>query len=318
MQVSEDWDHDKAQLLSMSVVVIVGATASGKSSLAVEVAVALRDHGRLAEVVNADSMLLYRGMDIGTAKPTQAEQQGIPHHLIDVLDLHQSASVAWFQQHARAAIADIRSRGGVAVVVGGSALYLRAIIDHFDFPGQDLEIRARWQQQLDLYGAQAMHAKLADISPESAAQIEPGNARRIVRALEVAQLTGGHRPTLPEWSYALQDVSQFGLEAERALLDQRIEDRVEQMWAAGLVSEVRHLMARGLRDAPTASKAIGYAQTMDFLDGSISESEAIDSIKRATRKFHRRQLAWYRRDPRIHWLNVGDNSNCATIVAAIS
>lgn len=302
----------------MSVVVISGATASGKSGLAVDVALRLRELGRLAEIVNSDSMLVYRGMDIGTAKPTAEEMKGIPHHLVDVMDIHETASVAWFQENARAAIADIRGRGGVAVVVGGSALYVRAIVDHFEFPGHDAVVRERWEQELKRRGPEALHRILQERSPASAAQIGPGNGRRLVRALEVDEITGGHTPTLPEWTYFLDDVHQFGLTTDRAVLDARIEARVDAMWEAGLVDEVRRLMDEGLEDAVTASRAIGYHQTMAFLRGECTEEEARSVVKKATRRFFRRQLSWYRRDPRIEWLPVGGAGNVERVVASVS
>ncbi|RRD47483.1 tRNA (adenosine(37)-N6)-dimethylallyltransferase MiaA [Tessaracoccus sp. OH4464_COT-324] len=299
------------------VIVIVGPTASGKSKLAVDVALALVSRGTLAEVVNADSMLVYRGMDIGTAKPTQAERRGVVHHLIDFMEVTESASVAEFQRLARAAIADVRARNGVPIVVGGSALYTRAIVDEFEFPGSDAEVRARWEAELQRIGVEALHERLRETAPESAARIEPGNARRIVRALEVAELTGSHSASLPEWTYAIENVHQFGLTMERAVLDQRITDRVSAMWAEGLVAEVSALLGRGLRAGRTASRAIGYRQVIDYLDGRISEDESRDAVARATKRFFRKQLGWYRRDPRIIWLQADAKDNVETILAAL-
>lgn len=302
----------------MSVIVLVGATATGKSALAVECAHALKARGVDAEIVNADSMLVYRGMDIGTAKPTEAERGGIVHHLIDTMEISEVASVADFQTRARAAIDGVVGAGGVPIVVGGSSLYVHAIVDQFEFPGQDADIRGRWQAELDRIGPQALHERLRSISPESAARIEPGNGRRIVRALEVAELTGTHRPSLPAWTYALDGVRQFGLELPREQLDSRINARVEAMWAAGLVAEVAGLMEHGLRDSVTASRAIGYRQVIEFLDGNCTEEDAKEAVKRATRRFFRRQLAWYRRDHRITWLPAGDASNVEAILTSVS
>lgn len=296
------------------VIVLVGPTASGKSSLAVDVACALRVDGIAAEVVNADSMLVYRGMDIGTAKPAPAERRGVPHHLVDVLDVTATASVAWFQARARALIEEIRARDGVPVLVGGSALYTRAIVDEFEFPGSDERVRARWEAELERLGAPALHAELARIAPASAAKIEPGNGRRIVRALEIAELTGGHEASLPEWTYALDGVHQFGLTLDREELDRRIDERVEQMWADGLVDEVRRLLGEGLRDGRTAIRAIGYRQVVAMLDGEIDEAEAKAQVQRATRRFFRKQLGWYRRDHRIHWLPAGAEGNVEQIL----
>jgi tRNA dimethylallyltransferase len=290
-----------------AVPVLVGATASGKTALAVRLAQRLITEGQPAEIVNADAMLIYRGMDIGTAKPTTAERGGVPHHLIDILQITDTASVAEFQQLARQAIAECRKRGVVPVVVGGSALYVRAIVDEFDFPGTDPTIRSRLEAELDRLGPEALHRRLADLDPDAAAAILPGNGRRTVRALEVMELTG--RPfsaRLPGHRYALDGVVQIGLDVPRPELDQRIADRVERMWADGFVEEVRQLEERGLRDGLTASRGLGYRQVLDFLAGEISEDEARDRTITATRKFARRQDGWFRKDPRITWLDPQD------------
>ncbi len=297
-------------------IVLVGPTATGKSRLAVGLALALAARGHPAEVVNADSMLVYRGMDIGTAKPTEEERAGVPHHLIDIADVTERASVAEFQRLARGVIAGLRSRGVVPVLVGGSALYTRAVVDRFDFPGSDPEVRARWEAELDRVGARALHARLAEVAPESAEKIEPGNGRRTVRALEVLELTGGHAPSVPEWTYELDDVHQFGLDLDRAELDARIDARVDQMWRDGIVEEVRGLLDAGLRDGTTAVRAIGYRQVVEFLDGACTEEQAKAAVKRATRTFFRKQLGWYRRDPRIEWLPAGDPANVDRILVA--
>ncbi len=303
--------------MSAPLIVLVGPTATGKSRLAVDLALALAVRGRPAEIVNADSMLVYRGMDIGTAKPTADERSGFPHHLVDIAEVTERASVAEFQALARAAIAEVRGRGAVPILVGGSALYTRAIVDRFEFPGSDPEVRARWEAELERVGAHALHARLAGVAPESAAKIEPGNGRRTVRALEVLELTGGHAPSVPEWTYELDDVHQFGLELDRAELDARIDERVDRMWADGLVDEVRGLLNRGLREGVTAVRAIGYRQVVEFLDGACTEDEAKDAVKRATRTFFRKQLGWYRRDPRIEWLPAGVPRNVDRILAAV-
>lgn len=283
------------------IVALNGPTASGKSALAVDLAVRLTERGRPAEIVNADSMLVYRGMDIGTAKPSESERRGVRHHLVDIMEVTETASVADFQRLARAAIADCRSRGVVPIVVGGSALYMRAILDVFEFPGTDPAVRARWEAELERVGPAALHAHLAELDPDAAAQILPGNGRRIVRALEVITLTGAFTPTLPTWTYALTGVVQWGLDLPRDVMDARIDARVDAMWAAGLVAEVRGLLDRGLRDGRTASMALGYRQVLAFLDGELTETEAIDATKRGTRRFARKQLSWFRRDTRIRW-----------------
>jgi len=284
-------------------IVIVGPTASGKSGLAVALAQAYAAAGQRAEVVSADSMLLYRGMDVGTAKPTAHERDGIVHHLVDVLDVTQTASVAQFQSMARAAVADCLARGVVPILVGGSALYVRAVVDAFEFPGTDPGVRARLESELEALGPQALHARLAERDPVAAARIEPANGRRVVRALEVGELTGRpYAAELPERRYALTDVVQIGLDVPRPVLDERIRRRVDVMWAAGLVAEVRRLERAGLRDGLTASRALGYRQVLQHLDGELDEAAAREATVVATRRFARRQDAWFRKDERITWL----------------
>ncbi|GAA1428784.1 tRNA (adenosine(37)-N6)-dimethylallyltransferase MiaA [Microlunatus lacustris] len=287
-------------------VVLVGPTAVGKSALAVALARRYRERGRPAEVVNADSMLVYRGMDIGTAKPTPQERGGVPHHLLDIFDVTQTATVAEFQQLARTAIADCRDRGVIPVVVGGSALYVRAVVDDFVFPGTDAETRARLEGELAAVGPEILHARLTALDPASAATIGPANGRRLVRALEVVELTGApYAATLPVHRYALPGVVQIGLRIDRVTLDARIAQRVDAMWAAGFVDEVRGLAARspGLREGVTASRALGYRQLLAHLDGELSEDEARAQTVRGTRRFARRQGGWFPRDPRISWLD---------------
>jgi tRNA dimethylallyltransferase len=290
------------------VVALNGPTASGKTAVAVDLAHRLAAWDLPAEVVNADSMLVYRGMDIGTAKPTLAERQGVPHHLIDILDVTRSASVAEFQTLARAAIAECRSRGVVPLLAGGSALYVHAILDDFRFPATDPAIRARLEGELAEVGAAELHRRLSTLAPAAAAGILPGNGRRIVRALEVIELTGGFTSTLPSWDYALGDVVQFGLEVPRDVLDARIEQRVHRMWADGLVAEVAGLVERGLRDGRTASRALGYRQVLAFLDGELTEEQAREATITGTRRFSRKQLGWFRRDARIRWLPAAGES----------
>ena len=242
-------------------------------------------------------------MDIGTAKPTPAERGGVPHHLIDVLDVRETATVAEFQQRARNAIADCQGRGVVSVLVGGSALYVRAIVDDFRFPGTDPALRAELEGELAAVGPEALHRRLAKLDPASAAQILPGNGRRVVRALEVIGLTGDRfSADLPPRHYALAGVVQVGLDIDRHRLDQRIAERVDRMWADGLVDEVRRLAETGLREGLTASRALGYRQVLAYLDGETTEDEARTRTVAATRRFARRQDSWFRKDPRIVWL----------------
>jgi len=300
------------------VVAVVGPTAAGKSDLAVALAQRLG-----GEVVNADSMQLYRGMDIGTAKPTVAERRGVAHHLLDVLDVTEPATVAEYQGWARAALADCRARGKPPVLVGGSALYVRAVLDRFRFPGTDPVVRAELEAELEATGPVGMHQRLADVDPDAAAMILPGNARRVVRALEVVRLTG--RPfsaTLPGHEYAYEEgvtpCVQLGVDVPRAVLRERIAARVDRMWTAGLVDEVRALDAAGLRRSRTASRALGYAQVLRQLAGEHTEAEARDETVRATRRFARRQDAWFRRDPRIQWLPYDADDLVERAVATVA
>lgn len=292
-----------------AVVAVVGPTASGKSDVAVALAELLRDHepsGNGAEAVNADAMQFYRGMDVGTAKTTAAQMRGVPHHLLDVLDITEPADVASFQGRARAAFADITARGRVPVLVGGSGLYVRAALDDLRFPGTDPEVRARYEQDLTSRGPAALHALLAERDPAAAAAILPSNGRRIVRALEVGEITG--RPfaaSLPRQRYVRPAV-QVGLAVPREQLDARIDARVHRMRAAGLTREVRALADHGLREGLTASRALGYAQVLDALDGRTDEDEAYELTARATRRFARKQESWFRRDPRVHWIQAPD------------
>ncbi len=287
---------------ALPVVAIVGPTAAGKSDLAVSLA-----RGLGGEVVNTDSMQLYRGMDVGTAKLPLAEQAGVTHHLLDVLDVTQTASVAAFQRDARAVIDRCRSRGVLPVLVGGSALYTRAVLDEFDFPGTDPEVRARLQRELEEQGPERLHRRLAEVDPEAAQRIIASNGRRIVRALEVVELTG--RPfsaSLPRQEYLDPATVQIGLDCPREVLDRRIELRVRRMWRDGLVDEVRRLEAQGLREGLTAGRALGYQQVLSFLAGECTESEALEATVRGTRRFARRQDSWLRKDPRIVWLRFDD------------
>ncbi|HEY5032035.1 MAG TPA: tRNA (adenosine(37)-N6)-dimethylallyltransferase MiaA [Actinomycetes bacterium] len=278
---------------------VVGPTAVGKSDLAV--ALARRLGG---EVVNADSMQLYRGMDIGTAKLTMAERAGVAHHLLDVLDVRQDANVAAYQEQALAVVADIRRRGKVPVLVGGSGLYVAAVVSGLAFPGTDAVIRARLEDELAAEGAPALHAMLTAVDPEAAAAILPSNGRKLVRALEVVELTGGpFRAVLPELGAdGPGSWLRIGVTAPRPDLAARIGARVDRMWALGLVDEVRRLAAEGLREGRTAARALGYAQVLRHLAGVSSEERARVDTVNATRRFVRRQESWFGRDPSIRWL----------------
>ena len=291
---------------------ILGPTASGKSDLAVAVAQRL---SQPAEIVSTDSMQIYVGMDIGTATPTAEEQGGVPHHLLDVWDPTHAVSVAEFQQAARAAIVDIRERQAVPVVVGGSGLYVSAVLDDLRFPGTDPVVRARLEAELESGGVEAMHARLLAVDPVAAQAILPTNGRRIVRALEVIELTGEpFVATLPD-PVGVFPAVRIGLEVPRDELDARIEQRVDRMWDAGFVDEVRSLGAAGLANTPTASRALGYQQVLAALSGECSEAQARQDTIDATRKFARRQQRWFRRDRRITWISYSSASAVDEVLA---
>lgn len=283
------------------IVAIVGATATGKSDLALDLAERLG-----GEIVNTDAMQVYRGMDIGTAKLAIEQRRGIPHHLIDIAEVSEVASVATFQGLARAAIADCRARSVTPILVGGSALYTRAILDEFEFPGTDPAVRARLESELEEQGSAVLHARLERLDPAAAQGILVSNGRRIVRALEVIEMRGSFSSSLPEHVYRDPNAHQIGLDIDRPTLDQRIARRVDRMWADGLVGEARRLIPRGLRESRTASRAIGYQQALAFIDGDLDERQAREQIATATRRFARRQDSWFRKDARVHWLPYDD------------
>jgi tRNA dimethylallyltransferase len=291
------------------VIAVVGPTATGKSDLALDLAEELG-----GEVVNADASQLYRGMDIGTAKLPLGERRGIPHHQLDVLDVTQEASVAAYQQAARADLAGILTRGRHPVVAGGSGLYVRAALDRLEIPPTDPDVRRRLEAEAAELGTPAMFERLRGADPAAAAAIEPNNSRRIVRALEVIELTG--RPfsaTMPRRDYLWPTLA-LGLEVPREVLDERIEQRVQRMWRDGLLDEVRGLEAQGLRQGRTASRAIGYAQALAQLDGDLTEAEAQQQTAALTRRLARRQESWFRPDPRIAWLDPREEDVAARAV----
>jgi tRNA dimethylallyltransferase len=280
------------------VVAVVGPTASGKSDLALRIAETVG-----GEVVGADAMQLYRGMDIGTAKLTLEERRGIPHHLVDVLDVTDEATIARYQVDARAAIDDVRSRGLHPVVAGGSGLYVRAALDHLDIPPTDPAVRARLEDEAERRGGDALYAVLSESDPAAAQAIEPRNVRRVIRALEVLEITG--RPfsaSMPERRHLHPTVT-VGLRPPRTLLDERIDARVAQMWLDGLVDEVRGLVPHGIREGRTASRALGYAQALAEIDGTMTDADARAETAQLTRRYARRQESWFRPDPRITWFD---------------
>lgn len=285
------------------VLAVVGPTATGKSELAVALAQRLG-----GEIVNADSMQLYEGMDIGTAKLPAAERGGVPHHLLDVWPLAKSAAVAEYQIRSRTAIEQISARGRLPILVGGSGLYLRGALDKLDFPGESPALRAGLYAALEDHGAAALHARLAERDPLAAAMILPSNGRRIVRALEVIELTGQPFTARMPGFESIYDCVQIGL--DRTDLGARVDLRVHRMMAAGLLDEIRGLLPLGLRASPTAGKALGYQQLLDVIDdaGTVTGDveEAVQITIRGTRRFVKRQRTWFRRDPRVQWLDAAD------------
>jgi tRNA dimethylallyltransferase len=289
----------------MSLIIVCGATATGKSELAASLAKEIN-----AEVVNADSMQVYKGMDIGTAKLTDEERGGITHHLIDVLDIKEEANVAWYQQIAREKIDQILSSGKSVVVVGGTGLYIKAILDDLNFPDTDPTVRQKITDEAERLGNDVMHERLAKLDPAASLAIPKENIRRVIRALEVIELTGkpftANLPRLESSKYP--DAKQFGLVLDRANLDEKIDKRVEDMWAKGFAREVSILMTQGLEQSGTAKKALGYIQIMNYLNGESDEAFAKEETKRVTRAYARRQETWFSKDERIKWLAPESNS----------
>ncbi len=292
---------------------VVGPTATGKTALAVELALELG-----GEVVNADALQLYRGMDIGTAKATPAERRGVPHHLLDVLDVTETASVAAYQRDARSTIERILDAGRVPVLTGGSGLYVQAVLDDLRFPGTDPQVRARLDAEAADLGTAALYTRLGERDPVAAAAILPTNTRRIVRALEVIEITGEpFSANLPKPGPARWDTVLIGIDREVAELDERVDLRVERMFEAGLVDEVRGLLGRGLREGKTASRALGYQQVLAELDGDGDFAAAAAATAQATRRFVRRQRSWFRRDKRIRWFDGGSPGLAARVAAVL-
>lgn len=284
---------------------IVGATGTGKSDLALKLAEALRERGNPAEIVNADAMQLYRGMDIGTAKLPVSERRGIPHHLLDLRDVTDDAAVAWYQPLARAAIEDVHSRGGDAILVGGSGLYASSVLFDFRFPPRDQAVRERLEHELETLGAAALFARLRETDADTAARVDPKNGRRIVRALEVleqgAQTHGAVLPDQPQLWHAPTRI--LGVHVDRPELVERLDRRVDRMWAQGMLEEVAWLRDQGIERGTTAPRAIGYAQALAQLAGEKTEAEAIAETQALTRRYARRQVSWFKRYPGIEWLS---------------
>jgi tRNA dimethylallyltransferase len=295
-------------------VAVVGPTATGKTALAVELALELG-----GEVVNADAMQLYRGMDIGTAKATVAERRGVPHHLLDVLDVTETASVAAYQRDARAEIERLLAAGKVPVLAGGSGLYVQAVLDDLRFPGTDPAVRARLDAEAAELGTPALYTRLGERDPAAAAAILPTNTRRIVRALEVIEITGEpFSASLPKPGPARYGAVVIGVDREPEELDERVNERVRRMFEAGLVDEVRGLLERGLRDGKTASRALGYQQVITELDGEGDFEAAAAATAQATRRFVRKQRSWFRRDQRIHWFDGAEAGLAARVLDTLA
>jgi tRNA dimethylallyltransferase len=289
----------------MKLIVICGATATGKSDLAVALAQEIN-----AEIINADSMQLYKGMDIGTAKITVEERKGIPHHLMDLLDVTNDANVAWYQEHARAAITEIHARGKNVIVVGGTGLYIKAILDELNFPDTDPVVRAELELEFATKGIGPLFERLEKLDPAAALAIDKANSRRVIRALEVIKITGKpFTANLPrEESSRYPHAQQFGLVMDRDALSERISNRVERMWEQGLVAEAEKLLVAGITQGVTAQRALGYAQVIAQIEGKVTEEEAKEETKRATRQYARRQETWFSRDERITWISPTQNA----------
>jgi len=297
--------------------VVVGATGTGKSGLSLDIATSLAQQGQPAEIVNADAMQLYRGMDIGTAKLPVQERRGIPHYMLDVLEPSEEASVAQFQIDARAAINDIESRGATPILVGGSGLYVSSVIYNFEFPGTDPAIRAELEEELAARGPGLLHARLAQLDAAAATSIGPSNGRRLVRALEVIAITGKPFGSgLPDENAYWRPTTVLGLTSPREILTPRLDKRVENMWRDGLVEEAAALRPAGL--GVTAARAIGYAQALGQLDGTLTEIEAIEQTQALTRKYARRQVSWFKRYPGTEWLDGDDPERVAKAMERVS
>jgi tRNA dimethylallyltransferase len=288
-------------------IAVVGSTGTGKSELAIRIAEALRQEGGAAEIVNADAMQLYKGMDIGTAKLPISERRGIEHHLVDVLEVTQESTAAEYQKIARAKILEIQARAAIPILVGGSMLYVAAVLNNFEFPVRDKDLRASLEQELLDLGPKAMHQKLMELDTSAASRIDPENGRRIVRALEIVTLTGEpFAAALPDEIDSWQEVLEIGLRMDREILVAKLEQRVRGMWSRGMVEETKKLVSMGLRESVTAGYAIGYAQALAQLDGELGQEQAIESTTKLTQKYARRQLSWFKRDTRINWLDALD------------
>lgn len=299
-------------------IAVVGPTGAGKSALAIEIAKHIIAKGGQAEIINCDSMQFYKGMDVGTAKLTLDERQGITHHLFDFLEITDESTAAEYQQIARPLILELQAKGVTPILVGGSMLYVAAVLNRFEFPARDEELRAKLEQDLLDLGPHEMHRRLKELDPVAASRIIPENGRRSVRAIEIVTLTGEpFAAALPEVPEDWQPVLEIGINGDREDLRARLEARVHMMWQQGLIEEVKSLEAKGIRDGKTSSVAIGYAQALKQIDGEMTEAEAIADTVRLTQKYARRQMSWFRRDQRIHWLDYQDSEATAKALALV-
>jgi len=304
--------------VSPDLLCIVGPTGSGKSNLAISAALELQKSGIKAEIVNADAMQFYKGMDIGTAKVSMQERQGIEHHLLDWLEISEENTAARYQVEARKVIAELIEKNVLPIVVGGSMLYIAALINTFEFPGRNEALRAQLEQDLIDLGPGAMHKRLELLDEVAASRIEPQNGRRIVRALEIVMITGEpFAASLPEQFESFLPVLEIGLNSSREHLVERLAQRVQGMWSAGLVDEVKGLIDMGIRDSKTASQAIGYSQALAQLDGKFTEDEAIAETTLLTQRYARRQMSWFRRDPRINWFDYQSETLLADVMSLV-
>lgn len=306
---------EKTQILA-----IVGATGTGKSDLSLDVAEALIAQGHGVEIVNADAMQLYAGMDIGTAKLPFVERRGLPHHMFDVLGVTDEAAVADYQAQARAVISEINDRGHLAILVGGSGLYVSSVLFDFDFPGHDDVIRERLEKEMEELGPGVLFQRLKELAPEAAERIDQQNSRRVVRALEVLEVTGSTAGlgTLPEEAVYWKPTVIVGLAEERKVLVERLDRRVEKMWHDGLLEEVQGLIPQGIEQGITARRAIGYAQALAELSGEMTEAEAIEETQAITRRYARRQVSWFKRYADLTWLPAGYRDNVSQVISQLS
>jgi tRNA dimethylallyltransferase len=306
---------EKTQILA-----IVGATGTGKSDLSLDVSEALMAQGQGVEIINADAMQLYRGMDIGTAKLPFAQRRGIAHHMFDVLDVTDEAAVADYQSQARAVISEINTRGNLAIVVGGSGLYVSSVLFDFEFPGHDDAVRAKLERELEEHGPGVMFQKLKELAPDAAERIDQKNSRRVVRALEVLEVTGSTAAlgTLPEDPVYWRPTVIMGLAEDREVLVQRLDRRVEKMWADGLVDEVQGLIPKGIERGVTARRAIGYAQALAQLSGEMAQADAIEETQSLTRRYARRQVSWFKRYADLTLLQAGNQGIASEVLSRLS